>query len=319
MIVLLWVISMKDYSNYCPTQRDHILNSGTKLFQLQLQGIEGRNVKIEGILTRGIIIDVSSNVYSKNNSSDEKKLLLELTENALLGNVVDYDDKKWIMTDFPDKTNQIHYVCRIRKCNLLPFYYKIDNSTYSTYGYYEKDIYINNDNDPIVLPNDVVMITIPRNKNTLKIDDNDKFYIFEDSWSEFYQVEGTNKSKIDGDKGLIIIRAKKIVKEGTPQEYYSLSPTPSTNIGEVIMNPKTLYPTLGDTPQLTCKVYDKNGILLPDEPVTWSSSSELIATVNQDGLVTTLKVGKCQIKATSDSDSTMFGVCELDVCSGGWF
>lgn len=240
-------------------------------------------------------------------------------ENIDIGDYLNINNNYWLTTSISDKTNPIYHIAQIRKCNLLPFYYKIDDIVFTTYGYYEKNIYINNDNEPITLPNDVVVVTIPRNNDTLKISRDDKFYIFEDSWYEFYQIEGVDRSKVDDDKGLVIVRAKEIPVEGTPEEYYSLSPTPSTNIGEVIITPKSLYPTLGDTPQLTCKVYDKNGILLPDEPVAWSSSSESIATVNQDGLVTTLKVGKCDIKATSNTDNAIFGICDLNVCSGGWF
>ena len=58
----------------------------------------------------------------------------------------------------------------------------------------------------------------------------------------------------------------------------------------------------GNTIQLTATV---NGTNLEDDRVTWSSLSSSYATVDQNGLVTCLKTGYADIKATSKQDMTI--------------
>lgn len=58
----------------------------------------------------------------------------------------------------------------------------------------------------------------------------------------------------------------------------------------------------GNTIQLTATV---NGTNLEDDSVTWSSLSSSYATVDQNGLVTCLKTGYADIKATSKQDTTV--------------
>jgi uncharacterized protein YjdB len=77
---------------------------------------------------------------------------------------------------------------------------------------------------------------------------------------------------------------------------------------------------LGETKQFTATVYDPSGNVLADETVTWSSSNTAIATVDQNGLVTSKAVGSCNIIATSNTDTNIKGTCSLSVVDdGGWF
>ncbi len=272
----------------------------------------GEDVFINGNETPTRVI-ITNKAIDGNKYNNIRNISSEVELN--IGDSILWNDEMWAVTTSMNRRYE-KYIANMRKCNLNPFYYKVGDKTYSAYGFYEKNVFTNNDNEAIVLPNDIVMVTIAKNEETEQIKKDDKFYIFENSWYEFYQIEG-----IDRSQGNLIIRAKEIVAEGTPQEYYDLeTPTPTANIGEVLVTPDTLYPTLGDTPTLTAKVYDTEGEKLPDETVTWSSSDETIATVDNTGLVTTVKVGVCDIVATSDTDNTIFGKCELHVCSGGgWF
>lgn len=50
-----------------------------------------------------------------------------------------------------------------------------------------------------------------------------------------------------------------------------------------------------------------------DRTVTWSSSDENIAVVDQNGLVTAVDAGTCEIRATSNLDPTKVGVCTVTV------
>ena len=50
-----------------------------------------------------------------------------------------------------------------------------------------------------------------------------------------------------------------------------------------------------------------------DKNVTWSSSDEAIATVNEKGLVTGISKGTCKIRATLDIDTNAYGEIEITV------
>jgi hypothetical protein len=57
---------------------------------------------------------------------------------------------------------------------------------------------------------------------------------------------------------------------------------------------------VGQTVTATATVFDQFGALLPGRPVTWSTSSNAIATVNSAGVVTGVTAGQVQVIATVD-------------------
>lgn len=60
---------------------------------------------------------------------------------------------------------------------------------------------------------------------------------------------------------------------------------------------------LGQTFQLTARVYDANNQVINDATVTWSSSATTVATVSNQGLVAAVKPGKARITARSGNAS----------------
>ncbi len=62
---------------------------------------------------------------------------------------------------------------------------------------------------------------------------------------------------------------------------------------------------------LTVTVKPAKGV--PDRSVTWASDNEAVATVDQNGLVTTHAAGKAKITATSNSNSKKKGKCTITV------
>jgi uncharacterized protein YjdB len=86
-----------------------------------------------------------------------------------------------------------------------------------------------------------------------------------------------------------------------------LNPTPDAV--EVSPESVTLTET-GATEQLTAVVYDEDGDEIEDAEVTWSSSDEEVATVDEDGLVEAVGEGTATITATSGEAS---GTAEVTV------
>lgn len=261
--------------------------------------------------------EIATRVMVTNTNQNDVRKITGI-EQISAGDEVNYDDANWLIITTSNKRYE-KYLGLMRKCNLNPFYFKVGEDTYTVNGVYEKNIYINPNNEPINLPNDEMMLTIPKTEYTDQMKKSDVFYIFQDNWYEAYTVEGIDRSRVDGEKGILVIKGKETQVSETPEEYYNLAPQ-SPTIGSVVVTPSTLSLTLGETKLFTFTVLDPEGNTMPDETVTWSSSNTAVATVDQNGLATSQAVGSCDIIATSETDTNISGNCALSVVDdGGWW
>ena len=79
-----------------------------------------------------------------------------------------------------------------------------------------------------------------------------------------------------------------------------VAPAPTT----VRVTPEaTTLPALGDTVRLAATVHDQIGRPMPNEPVTWSSADESVATVDSVGLVRAEGPGATRVDATAGTAS----------------
>jgi len=76
--------------------------------------------------------------------------------------------------------------------------------------------------------------------------------------------------------------------------------TVHTLVGSVVVSPAAAALPVGGTVQLTAVPQSNTGTPLPDRPVTWSTSSPVIATVSATGLVTAQGIGSATISASSE-------------------
>lgn len=74
-----------------------------------------------------------------------------------------------------------------------------------------------------------------------------------------------------------------------------ISVTVKKPVEELILNENNITIREGDTSNLVCTISPNDA---SDKKVSWTSSDSSIATVNSDGSVTGLKVGKCTITAS---------------------
>jgi hypothetical protein len=79
-------------------------------------------------------------------------------------------------------------------------------------------------------------------------------------------------------------------------------------VTSVTVNPNQINIVEGESDQLSVTVLPETA---DDRSVTWSSSDDAIATVDQNGMVTGISTGSVKITATSNDNNTIFG--EADV------
>lgn len=93
-----------------------------------------------------------------------------------------------------------------------------------------------------------------------------------------------------------------------------IGPQPDDSIplipARVEVEPALAEVSVGQTLSLVATVFDASANVLEDLDVTWSSSDDAIATVDQTGTVTAVALGSVQVRATLDD---LFGAAEITV------
>lgn len=87
-------------------------------------------------------------------------------------------------------------------------------------------------------------------------------------------------------------------------------PAPSKKVTSVTLDKETATLYLGLTDKLTATVKGEGSIATT---VTWTSSDDTIASVNEDGVITANKAGEATITATSTEDKAKTATCKVTV------
>ena len=81
------------------------------------------------------------------------------------------------------------------------------------------------------------------------------------------------------------------------------APPPEPVVATVTVSPAQAMVEVGETQQFEAKALTSDGMEIPDVELTWSSSDEMVATVDENGLATGVSAGEAMITATADSIS----------------
>lgn len=82
-------------------------------------------------------------------------------------------------------------------------------------------------------------------------------------------------------------------------------PPPGPVVATVTVSPAEAMIETGATQQFAAKALTSDGMEIPDAEFTWSSSNDMVATVDANGLATGVGAGEAMITATADSVSGM--------------
>ena len=250
-------------------------------------------VKINDVDRDVRIVEESSIIKNPN----KKRLLCYPDETINIGNIVEFDNSKWICTE-TDTTSQINDVGLITRCNNTLKYYDQNSVLYQIPCIISKSLNLNTEENKYIETVDNSFLLIVSNTLiTQQIKVNDIYNLGK------YNYQISSVPDDISSIGLLIFKMK--YSEVSQEEHvYTLE----------ILNGNLVDIQESTTLQLNCNVYDNNNLISPTPSLTFTSSNTGICTVNSSGLVTALSnIGSCNITVKLTSDNTILDTITINV------
>ena len=249
-------------------------------------------VKINNVDRDVRIVEESSIIKNPN----KKRLLCYPDETISIGDIIIWDSENWICTK-TDTTSQVSDVGIISKSNNTLTIYK-NNTSYQIPCIISKSLSLNTeDNQYIETVDNSLYLTVSNTPTNQQINVNDIYNI---------GLQNYYISSVPDDisnPGLLIFKMKysEVVQE---EHVYTIE----------ILNGTIIDIQESTTLQLNINVYDNQILISPLPSLTFTSNNELIANVNENGLVTAYDViDNCDITVSLDSDSSVFNSININV------
>lgn len=270
-----------------------------------------QSVKINGIDRDVHIIDDNT----LNKDPNRKVLLVKPNEASSVGDYIEWDNYFWLIINI-DNNKDIQHRCEMYRCNgrlnWIDSSGKI-NSYWCVRQELSKASSGTSENKYIIIPNRMNNILVQANADTNGLRERDgirfifgeKSFLLHDTDREIRDglvVITTEEDEInfETDKLVDVNGVDLWIADYTQAPIYSVSIDQSDS--EIVD---------GNMLQLSAQV-TKDGQLVSEE-VVWSSSNELIATVDSDGLVTSVTTGSATIIATMVSNNSVSDSINVDI------
>lgn len=278
-----------DYTN------NKLLDDAIYRFEQQKQSLEGKDALTDGVPER---IVVQNHTNPLNASKYDKKCSFDIQSKVHTGSLIEFDEKKWIVIS--KIFNKMAYkVGSVLECNntitlnknhILHNIPCIIESSVRLYQLGEKD------NKYLSEPSTNIVVRIPNNDITRLIKRADVYKI----GMQNYRVVDVNDVI---ESGLLVLKMEFALSE---QPKDSITTVTILNGEEVNMNYQ------GQTLQLNVEV-KIDGETISNPEITYTSSNEEIATVDENGLITTVLNGMCIITATYNGVSDSIDINSVTV------
>lgn len=106
---------MRDFSEYNNSFVSKQINGGKKIFKIQLNGSEGRDIEIDGVLSRGILLN---HLNDMSTSKDQRGLNVELDTDIKVGSYIkDIAESKIYMVMSNIDSHYAYKTCTLSHCN----------------------------------------------------------------------------------------------------------------------------------------------------------------------------------------------------------
>lgn len=242
-----------------------------------------------------------------------------------LGSLFRFDNNYWIVTN-AETIKALAPTCVVRRCNEL-LRWKDDN----TGKIYEEpcviDYLIKESRDystggsAIVQPSGFIDVITQFNVRSNRIRPSKRFLFGNsDNWMG-YKIMGGGLNNFDRQStedgmscGLLRLSMLANQWNETTDDLINGVADVGEYIYELTLNMNSLSLTTGNTYKLIPS-YSLNNLNVPDASYAWSSSNNLIATVDADGVVTAISEGSVTITCYSENNSDAYDVCNISVSS----
>lgn len=181
---------MRDFDEYKTSVVEKQLEGGKKIFKIQLNGAEGKDIEIDGELSRGILLN---HLNDMSTSKDQRGLNVELTTNIKKGSFVkDLTEEKIYLVMSNIDNHYAYKTCTLDFCNQELNWYGLDNpipcycdnSSYGTKGIVDTNLITEYDGK--------ILFYTQYNEKTAKIRQDMRF-LFDHDKNAVYKVVDINR------------------------------------------------------------------------------------------------------------------------------
>ena len=263
----------------------------------------GKVIEINGLDAIGFFMEID------NKSSTDEKYLFAGINQVSQGNVIQYNNTKWLCTENPVNINNVYDKSIIKQVKYSIKFAMPSGSLNIFPSIIDTKALDTNTGQYITMPEGKILVTMPENEDSNNITVDLRFIIMGSAW----KVTGIDKSKI----GLITLYCD-------INQFDTVNDDIENEIADKVkyIHTYTINITNGDsaeldyretTLQLTVECKD-NGAVVENPVVTYSSDNEEVATVDNNGLVTCHAIGEAVITATynnvSDTFNAQYGITD---------
>lgn len=241
----------------------------------------GKTCVVNGINIVGIFKEIEDK-----NSVDTKCFIT--ATNIKQGDIIEYNNMKYLIINKNENINDVYNVYVIRKCP-YNINFNIGGSINVVTGYIETKMFDVNYSKTIILPGGTIIVTVPLNGITSRIKINHTFIKMGAVW----RIVGCDLSV----EGLIKFTAEQ--DQISPSDDMENEITGGGKFYSYVMafTPKNININIGITQQITTTI-TKDGNVVGNPVITYSTDDENIATIDSSGLVTGIGVGNTNITIT---------------------
>jgi hypothetical protein len=257
---------------------------------------EAYDVTVSGLTKRVII---------QSHKHDDKRVLLSKIDDIKHGDLVVHKGDNWLVITRPDD-DKINDHSEIQLCHSSLKWLNSNGQVKEAYFTLSSPPTLGVDDEERYIPisDDQRKIIIQSNSNTQQIKENQRFIFDNRAW----KVTG-----VDGLTGGLIYLSLKIDEFDHSRDNVQdrIADYRASTYTLTILNGDSISLTRDDTLQLNVEVTNNGDVV--NLPVLYESSDTSLATVDADGLVTTIADGEVFITAKLEQDTSIQDTIELNI------
>lgn len=250
---------------------------------------KGKKCMVNGVNIIGIFKEIEDK-----NSVDTKYFIT--ATNIKQGDIIEYNKIKYLTINKNENINDVYNVYIVRKCP-YNINFNIDGSINVVTGYIETKTFDIVYNKYMILPKGTIILTVPLNGVTSRIEIEHTFIKMGAVW----RIAGIDLSL----EGLLKITAEET--QISPSDDMENEITGGGKFYNYVMvfTPKDININVGITQKITTTI-SKDGNILSNAIITYSSDDTSVAIVYANGIVSGVSKGTCNIKVTFEGNSQIY-------------